>query len=49
MTYNAGIIGTGGIAGMGILGMHDEDQIGEEKVTASHAGRAAPYAPSNAP
>jgi predicted dehydrogenase len=38
MTYNAGVIGTGGIAGMGILGMHDEDQIGQEKVTASHAG-----------
>jgi len=38
MTYRAGIIGTGGIAGMGILGMHDEDQIGREKVTASHAG-----------
>lgn len=38
MTYNAGIIGTGGIAGMGILGMHDEDVIGEEKIDASHAG-----------
>ena len=38
MTYNAGIIGTGGIAGMGILGMHDEEQIGEEKIRASHAG-----------
>ncbi|XVH33436.1 Gfo/Idh/MocA family protein (plasmid) [Haloferacaceae archaeon DSL9] len=38
MTYKAGIIGTGGIAGMGILGMHDEDKIGEEKVRASHAG-----------
>lgn len=38
MTYKAGIIGTGGIAGMGILGMHDEDEIGEKKVRASHAG-----------
>lgn len=34
----AGIIGTGGIAGMGILGMHDEEQIGSEKVQESHAG-----------
>ena len=38
MTYKAGIIGTGGIAGMGILGMHDEEDIGEKKVRASHAG-----------
>ncbi|AEH38965.1 Gfo/Idh/MocA family protein [Halopiger xanaduensis] len=38
MTYTAGIIGTGGIAGMGILGMHDEERIGREKITASHAG-----------
>lgn len=38
MTYKAGIIGSGGIAGMGILGMHDEEQIGKEKVQASHAG-----------
>ena len=38
MSYDAGIIGTGGIAGMGILGMHDEEQIGREKVRASHAG-----------
>ncbi|WP_137290504.1 Gfo/Idh/MocA family protein [Natronorubrum halophilum] len=38
MTYTAGIIGTGGIAGMGILGMHDESQIGREKIEASHAG-----------
>ncbi len=38
MTYRAGIIGTGGIAGMGILGMHDEDAIGQEKIRASHAG-----------
>lgn len=38
MTYRAGIIGTGGIAGMGILGMHDEDDIGREKFEASHAG-----------
>ena len=38
MTHRAGIIGTGGIAGMGILGMHDEDKIGQEKIDASHAG-----------
>lgn len=38
MTYKAGIIGTGGIAGMGILGMHDEEAIGTEKIDASHAG-----------
>ncbi|MDS0276719.1 Gfo/Idh/MocA family oxidoreductase [Halomicroarcula sp. S1AR25-4] len=38
MTYRAGIIGTGGIAGMGILGMHDEADIGRKKVRASHAG-----------
>ncbi|XVH33466.1 Gfo/Idh/MocA family protein (plasmid) [Haloferacaceae archaeon DSL9] len=38
MTYRAGIIGTGGIAGMGILGMHDESEIGQKKVRASHAG-----------
>ncbi|NGM70502.1 Gfo/Idh/MocA family oxidoreductase [Natronolimnobius sp. AArcel1] len=38
MTYSAGIIGTGGIAGMGILGMHDPDDIGQRKIKASHAG-----------
>ncbi|MDS0243259.1 MULTISPECIES: Gfo/Idh/MocA family protein [Haloferax] len=38
MTYRAGVIGTGGIAGMGILGMHDEEVIGKEKIDASHAG-----------
>jgi len=38
MTYTAGIIGTGGIAGLGILGMHDEEAIGNEKIDASHAG-----------
>ncbi|WP_436935792.1 Gfo/Idh/MocA family protein [Halovenus marina] len=38
MTYTAGIIGAGGIAGLGILGMHDEDEIGKKKVRASHAG-----------
>ncbi|RBI60340.1 gfo/Idh/MocA family oxidoreductase [halophilic archaeon] len=38
MTYKAGIIGAGGIAGMGILGMHDEERIGEERIQASHAG-----------
>ncbi|MFB6135662.1 MAG: Gfo/Idh/MocA family protein [Halobacteriaceae archaeon] len=38
MTYRAGIVGTGGVAGMGILGMHDEEKIGEEKVETSHAG-----------
>lgn len=38
MNYRAGIIGTGGIAGMGILGMHDEKDIGVERFTESHAG-----------
>jgi hypothetical protein len=38
VTYRAGIIGTGGIAGMSILGMHDEEAIGKEKIDASHAG-----------
>jgi predicted dehydrogenase len=38
MTYRAGIIGSGGIAGTGILGMHDEEVIGTEKIRASHAG-----------
>ena len=35
MTYTAGIIGTGGVAGMGLLGTHE---VGEEGVRASHAG-----------
>ena len=38
MVYRAGIIGSGGIAGMGILGMHDEEEIGKKKIRASHAG-----------
>ena len=38
MTYRAGIIGTGGIAGMGILGMHSEEEMGTERIDASHAG-----------
>ncbi|MCO8256741.1 Gfo/Idh/MocA family oxidoreductase [Haladaptatus sp. AB618] len=38
MVYRAGIIGAGGIAGMGILGMHDEADIGRKKFRASHAG-----------
>lgn len=38
MSYKAGIIGAGGIAGMGILGMHDEEAIGTERIRASHAG-----------
>ncbi|MCU4799121.1 Gfo/Idh/MocA family oxidoreductase [Halobacteria archaeon HArc-gm2] len=37
-SYRAGIVGTGGIAGMGILGMHEEDELGQQKVEASHAG-----------
>ena len=36
--YRAGIIGAGGIAGMGILGMHEESDIGKKKFRASHAG-----------
>ena len=44
MTYHAGIIGAGGIAGLGILGLHDEADIGKKKFDASHAGgyHAAP-------
>jgi len=38
MTYRAGIVGTGGIAGMGILGVHEEERIGREKIETSHAG-----------
>lgn len=38
MTYRAGIIGTGGVAGMGLLGMHDKEEIGSKPVDASHAG-----------
>ena len=38
MTYRAGIIGAGGIAGLGILGLHDEADIGEKKFEESHAG-----------
>ena len=38
MTYRAGIIGAGGIAGLGILGLHDEEDIGKKKFTESHAG-----------
>lgn len=35
MTYRAGIIGAGGVAGLGLLGTHD---VGKEAVRASHAG-----------
>ncbi|RQG95363.1 Gfo/Idh/MocA family protein [Natrarchaeobius chitinivorans] len=38
MVLQAGIIGTGGVAGLGLLGMHDADEIGEQKVDESHAG-----------
>ncbi|WP_254546850.1 Gfo/Idh/MocA family protein [Halomarina pelagica] len=38
MTYRAGIIGAGGIAGLGVLGLHDEEDIGKEKFPESHAG-----------
>jgi len=38
MTYRAGIIGAGGIAGLGILGLHDEADIGTRKFPESHAG-----------
>jgi predicted dehydrogenase len=38
MTYKAGIVGTGGVAGMGLLGMHDTEDIGKKRVEASHAG-----------
>ena len=36
--YRAAIVGAGGIAGMGILGMHAEADIGRKKFRASHAG-----------
>lgn len=38
MSLQAGIIGTGGVAGMGLLGVHDEGDIGTKPVDASHAG-----------
>ena len=38
MTYRAGIVGAGGIAGLGILGLHDEADIGQKKFPESHAG-----------
>jgi len=38
MSYRAGIIGTGGVAGMGLLGVHDEDELGKTKCKSSHAG-----------
>ncbi|MFP8958371.1 Gfo/Idh/MocA family protein [Natrialbaceae archaeon A-CW3] len=38
MVLQAGIIGTGGVAGMGLLGMHDAASIGQQKVEESHAG-----------
>jgi len=38
MTYRGGIIGAGGVAGMGLLGTHDDNSIGKEKAEASHAG-----------
>lgn len=38
MTYRAGIVGAGGIAGLGILGLHDEADIGTRKFPESHAG-----------
>jgi len=38
MTHRAAIVGAGGIAGLGILGLHDAENIGEKKFTASHAG-----------
>jgi len=38
MSYTAGIIGAGGVAGLGILGLHAEEDIGKKKFTASHAG-----------
>lgn len=38
MTIEAGMIGAGGVAGLGLVGMHDPDSIGTERVAASHAG-----------
>jgi len=37
-SYTAGIIGTGGVAGLGLLGVHDEEKIGNTKFETSHAG-----------
>ena len=36
--FRAGIVGAGGIAGLGILGLHEREDIGRKKFTASHAG-----------
>jgi predicted dehydrogenase len=38
LVYQAAIIGTGGVAGMGLFGVHDDDELGEKSVPASHAG-----------
>jgi len=38
MSYTAGIIGSGGVAGMGVLGVQDPEEIGNTKVDNSHAG-----------
>lgn len=38
MSYQAGVIGAGGIAGLGILGLHDPADIGEKRFATSHAG-----------
>lgn len=38
MTYRAGIIGAGGVAGLGILGRDETESIGTERVDSSHAG-----------
>jgi hypothetical protein len=38
MTYRAGIVGAGGIAGLGILGMHDAEDLGKKTFESSHSG-----------
>lgn len=38
MTYRAGIIGAGGVAGLGILGRDETESIGTQRVDSSHAG-----------
>jgi predicted dehydrogenase len=38
MSKTAAIIGTGGAAGMGLFGVHDDSAIGNERVLGSHAG-----------
>jgi predicted dehydrogenase len=38
MSYRAGIIGTGGAAGTGLYGVHDQSRIGTDRIRGTHAG-----------